>query len=90
MTVTTAPETQVSFRNCAPFTKYITKVDRKTINDAEDLDLVMPMYNRIEYSSNYSETTGSLWFYFKDEATNLVQMLQMILISNLLCIRLKY
>ena len=90
MTVTTAPETQVSFRNCAPFTKCITKVDRKTINDAEDLDLVMPMYNRIEYSSNYSETTGSLWFYFKDEATNLVQMLQMILISNLLCIRLKY
>ena len=90
MTVTTAPETQVSFRNCAPFTKCITKVDRKTINDAEDLDLVMPMYNRIEYSSNYSETTGSLWFYFKDEATNLVQMLQMILISNLLCVRLKY
>ena len=90
MAVTTAPETQVSFRNCAPFTKCITKVDRKTINDAEDLDLVMPMYNRIEYSSNYSETTGSLWFYFKDEATNLVQMLQMILISNLLCIRLKY
>ena len=34
------------------------------------LDLVMPMYNLIEYSSNYSETTGSLWFYFKDEATN--------------------
>ena len=90
MTITAAPETQVSFRNCAPFTKCITKVDRKTINDAEDLDLVMPMYNRIEYSSNYSETTGSLWFYFKDEATNLVQMLQMILISNLLCIRLKY
>ena len=30
----------------------------------------MPMYNLIEYSSNYSETTGSLWFYFKDEAIN--------------------
>ena len=36
----------------------------------KDLDLVMPMYNLIEYSSNYSETTGSLWFYSKDEATN--------------------
>ena len=38
--------------------------------DAEDLDLVMPMCNLIEYSSNYSGTTGSLWFYSKDEATN--------------------
>ena len=35
---------------------------KTTIDDAEDLDLVMPMYNLIEYSSNYSETTGSLWF----------------------------
>ena len=41
-----------------------------TIYDAEDLDLVMSMYNLIEYNCNYSETTGSLWFYFKDEATN--------------------
>ena len=37
---------------------------------AEDLDLNMPKYNLIEYSLNYSETTGSLWFYSKDEATN--------------------
>ena len=41
-----------------------------TIDDAEDLDLVMPMYDWIEYSSNYSEITGSLWFYSKDEATD--------------------
>ena len=40
------------------------------MDDAENLDLVMPMYNRIKYSSNYSETTSSLWFYSKDEATN--------------------
>ena len=39
-------------------------------DDAEDLDLVMSMYNIIEYSSNYSETTRSLWFYSKDEATD--------------------
>ena len=51
-------------------TKCITKIDETTIDDAEDLDLVMPIYNLIEYSSNYSETTGSLWFYSKDEATN--------------------
>ena len=42
-----------------------------TIDDAEDLDLVTPMYNMIEYSSNCFEITGCLWFYSKDEATNL-------------------
>ena len=46
------------------------KIDGTTIDDAEDLDLVMPMYNLIGYSSNYFETTGSLWSYSKDEATN--------------------
>ena len=62
--------TQVAFKNCAPFTKCVTKITGTTIDDAEDLDLVMPMYNLIEYNSNYSETTGSLWFYSKDEATH--------------------
>ena len=38
------------------------KIDRTTIDDAEDLDLVMPVYNLTEYNSNYSETTGSLRF----------------------------
>ena len=46
------------------------KIDRITVDEAEDLDIVMPMCNLIEYSSNYSETTGSLWFYSEDEATN--------------------
>ena len=41
-----------------------------TIDDVENLDLIMPMYNLIEYSTDYSETTGSLWLYSKDEATN--------------------
>ena len=70
ITVLTAPATEVGFKDCAPFTKCITKIDETTTDHAEDLDLVMPMYNLIEYSSNYSETTGSLWFYSKDEATN--------------------
>ena len=65
-----APATQRAFKNCAPFTNCITKIDGTTIYDAEDLDLVMPIYNLIEYSSNYSETTGNLWFYSKDVATN--------------------
>ena len=68
--VTAAPATHVTFTNCTPFTKCITKTDGTTIADAEDLDLVMPMCNLIEYSSYYSETTGSLWFYSKDKVTD--------------------
>ena len=60
----------MAFKNCASFTKCKAKVDERTIDEAEHLDLVMSMYNLIEYSSNYSETTGSIWFYSKDEATD--------------------
>ena len=54
-TVVASPATQVAFKNYAKFTKCITKIDETTIDDAEDLDLVMLMYNLIEHSSNYSE-----------------------------------
>ena len=68
ITVTAAPAIQVSFKSCASFTKCITKINGTTIDGAEDLDLVMLMYNLIECNSNYSETTGCLWFYAKDGA----------------------
>ena len=58
---------QAAFKNCAPFTKCIPKINGTTIDDAEDLDLFIPMYNLIEYSSNYSETTKSFWFYSKNK-----------------------
>ena len=48
----------------------MTKIDGTTIDNTKDLDLVMPLYNLIEYSSNYSDTTDSLWSYCKYEATN--------------------
>ena len=48
--------------------KCITKIDGATIDDAEDLDSVMAMYYLIKYSLNYSETTGSLCIFSKDEA----------------------
>ena len=69
-TVTVTPATFVAFKNCAPFKKCITKIDKTTIDEAENLDLVLPMCNRMEYSSNYFETTRSLVFYSKDEATS--------------------
>ena len=62
ITVIAATATQVSFKNCTLFTKWIAKVDWTTTYNAEDIDLAMPMYNLIEYSSNYSETTGNLRF----------------------------
>ena len=70
ITVTAAPKTQVSFTNCTPFIKCITKIHELTIDDAKDLDLLMLKYNLTEHTSNYSETTGSLWLYSKDEATD--------------------
>ena len=56
--------------NFAPCTECITKIDEAKADYAEDLDFVIPVYNLIEYSSNYSKSTGSLWFYSKDEATD--------------------
>ena len=46
------------------------QIDEPTTYDAEDLELVMSMYNLIEYRLNYSEATGTLWFYSVDEATD--------------------
>ena len=70
ITFTADLETQVAFKNCAVVTLRITNVDEITIDETEDLDIVMPIYNLIQYSSNYSETSGQLWFYSKDKATN--------------------
>ena len=57
----------VIFKNCAPFTKCISRINNTDIDTAQDIDIVMPMYNLIEYSDNYSKTFGSLWQYYKDE-----------------------
>ena len=70
ITVLAAPATQVVFMICPLFSKCIIKNYETTIDDAEDLDLVMPMYNLIGQSSNYSESMGTFQFYSKDETTN--------------------
>ena len=58
------------FKNNASFISCISKINNTLINNAEDLDVVMPMYNLIEYSKNYRKTTGSLWNYYRDELTD--------------------
>ena len=55
------------FKNNAPFINCIFKINSIKIDNAEDLDVVMPMFNLLEYSKNYRKTTGSLWNYFRDE-----------------------
>ena len=56
-----------TFKNCAPFTKCISKINNTEIDNAQDIDIVMQTYNLIKYSDNYSKTSGSLWPYYKDE-----------------------
>ena len=57
----------VAFKNCAPFTNCISEINNTQIDNEKDIDIVMPMYNLIEYSDNYAKTSGSLWQYYRDE-----------------------
>ena len=57
----------MAFKNCAPFTNCISEINNTQVDNAKDIDIVMPICNLIEYSDNYAKTTGSLWQYFRDE-----------------------
>ena len=56
-----------AFKNCAPFISCISEINNTQVDNAKDIDIVMPMYNLIEYSDSYAKTSGSLWQHFKDE-----------------------
>ena len=58
---------KLSFKNNAPFISYISKINNTFIENAEDLDLLMPIYNLIEYRKYYSKTTRSLLNYYRDK-----------------------
>ena len=59
-----------AFKNIALFINCISKINGVKIYNADDLDVVMSMYNLLEYSKNYRKTTGSLWNYYRDESSN--------------------
>ena len=59
-----------AFKNNAPFISYVSKINNKLVENAEDLDVVMPMYNFLEYSKNYQKTSGSLLNYYSDEPSH--------------------
>ena len=61
---------ELTFRNSALFRSCISKINNRFIDSAEDLDIVMPMYNLLEYSDNYSMASGSLWNYYRDEVND--------------------
>ena len=57
---------EVILKNCAPFTNCISEINNTQIENVKDLDIMIPMYNSIEYRDNYLKTSGSLWQYTKD------------------------
>ena len=63
-----AVETNVAFKNCAPFTRCVTHVNDEDVKTAENLDIIMPICNLIEYSGNYADSSGSLYQFKRDES----------------------
>ena len=63
-------EKKLIFKNNAPFINCISKTNGIKIDNAEYLDVVMPMYNLLEYSKNYIKTAGSLWNYYRDKPSS--------------------
>ena len=67
ITVAANNDTDVAFKNCAPFSTCTTKINDVFVDEANHIYIAMPMYNLIEYSNNYSDTSGSLWQFKRDE-----------------------
>ena len=63
-----AADTNVAFKNCTPFTRCVAHINDEHVETAESLDIIMPMYNLIEYSDNYADSSGSLYQFKRDES----------------------
>ena len=63
-----AANTNVAFKNCVPFTRCVTPINDEHVETAEYLDIIMPMYNLIEFSDNYTDSYGSLYQFKRDES----------------------
>ena len=59
--------TRLALKNCAPFTKRNLEINDEHVDTAENLDIVMPMYNLLEYSDNYQDSSATLYQYKRDE-----------------------
>ena len=56
-----AADTNVSFKNCTPFARCVTRINDEHVKTSENLDIILPMYNLIEYGDNYADSSGSLY-----------------------------
>ena len=63
-----------TFKNCAPFTKCIKRINNADIDNAQDIDIATPMHNLIKYRDSYSKTSGSFWQYYKDDPNNNIRV----------------
>ena len=61
---------KVAFKNCSPFRKCRTEINETFIDEADFINITMPVYNLMEYSNNYSDTSGSLWQFKRHEIIN--------------------
>ena len=60
--------TNVAFKNCSLFTRCVTHINDEHVETAENLDIIMPIYNLLEYSDNYADFSGSLYQFKRDES----------------------
>ena len=67
ITVAADNNADVAFKNCAPFSSCITKIDDAFVDEANHIYIATPMYNLIECNDNYSDTSEILWQFKKDE-----------------------
>ena len=65
-----ATAAQVVFKNCAPFKDWRMQIDGTFVGYADFINIAMPMYNLIEYCDNYSDGSGSLWRFTRDDVVN--------------------
>ena len=63
-----AANANVAFKNCAPFTRCVTHINGGHVETAKNLDIIMLMYNLLEYSDNYADSSGSLYQFKRDES----------------------
>ena len=66
--------TKIAFKNCAAFRKCKTEKNDTLVDEAEFIDIAMPMYNLIEYSDNYFDTSGNLWQFKRDEIEEIIDV----------------
>ena len=63
-----AANTNVEFKNCAPFTRCVTHINEEHVEKAENLKIIMPMYNLLEHSHKFADSSGSLYQFKRDES----------------------